>query len=360
MKNSRRIFAALLAVLVAVSLLTVGVYAAGTPNGNENMQVVVKTDTATGYPGDYVTVTLNITNNYYASSMRFPVLFTKGIFEIEEASLNLQKLGQLTVVTGSLSANTTGSPSFYPAGYSPDDYGVVLVQWLGTPNAGLFGCYNQPDGGDAISFRLKVKTGANAQGTILIPPESSLFYRQGMNDPADGNTVYSMTAGTCPMTFTDVVFNRIGQAPDIAAVDGSATVIDRVNGLIYGLSAGLTSLDANLVGVGGATLEVIKSSGAVCGTGTVVNVKNGGVTINTFKVVVFGDVNGDGTIDSLDAGTLIDFENYLVLWVPGSDDCYLTAGNINGDTTIDSLDAGNIIDYENYLKTINQVNGLAS
>lgn len=359
MKNSRRIFAVLLAVLIAVSVLTVGVYAAGTPNGNESMQVVVKTDTATGYPGDYVTVTLNITNNYYATSMRFPILFPKDIFEIEEASLNLQKLGQLNIVTGNLSANITGNPSFYPTGYSSADYGVVLVQWLGTPNAGLFGCYNQPDGDDCISFTIKVKPGANSEGAILIPDNSTLFYYQAMNDPADGNSIYSMTAGTCPITFTDAVFNRIGQAPDIAVYDGSATVIDREKGLIFGLSAGLTSLDTKIVGVGGATLEVIKSSGTLCGTGTVVNVKNEGVIIMTFKIVVFGDVNGDGAIDSIDAGTMIDYENYLISWVPGSDDCYLTAGNINGDTTIDSLDAANVIDYENYLKTINQVTGLA-
>ncbi|NTV35965.1 MAG: PAS domain-containing protein, partial [Anaerolineaceae bacterium] len=90
--------------------------------------------------------------------------------------------------------NITGNPAFYPAGYSSADYGVVLVQWLGTANAGLFGCFNQPAGDDCISFRLKVKAGADAAGTVLIPSNSNLFYFQAMNNPADGNTIYTMAS----------------------------------------------------------------------------------------------------------------------------------------------------------------------
>ena len=39
--------------------------------------------------------------------------------------------------------------------------------------------------------------------------------------------------------------------------------------------------------------------------------------------------------------------------------CNLKAGNINGDVTVDTIDAGNIVDYENGMVAINQVTGLA-
>ena len=288
--------------------------------------------------------------------MRFPVLFSSSVFEVVEANLNLQKLGQLNTVTGTLDKNTTLDVSKYPVGYSPAVYGGVLLQWSGSANAGLFGCYNQPTGQDCISFQLRVKAGATGVGAILIPSNSNLFYRQAMNNPADGNTVYTMTEAECPMTFTPAAVNTQLQLPDIAVFAGSTTVIDRVNGFIYGLKTNLASLDSNIVPVGGATIEVIKSMGSICGTGTVVNVLDNGTQVKTFTVVIFGDVNGDGNIDSMDAGMTIDHENGIGSW----DSFTLKAGNVNSDTNVDNLDAGLMVDTENALVSINQITGLAS
>jgi hypothetical protein len=66
-------------------------------------------------------------------------------------------------------------------------------------------------------------------------------------------------------------------------------------------------------------------------------------------------VNGDGYIDAMDAGKLVDFENYLITWAEPS--CYRKAGDVNGDGSIDSLDAGTVVDCENYRIKINQVTG---
>ncbi|HZK39533.1 MAG TPA: dockerin type I domain-containing protein [Clostridia bacterium] len=359
MKNSRRLIAVVMIIFISFGCLSITASAAGTPNGNESMHVVVKTDVTIAYPGDYITVTLNVTNNYNATAMRFPVLFPADILEIDESNLNIQKLGQLTTVTGNLNANTGANPAFYPAGYSADDYGVVLVQWTGTANAGLFGCYNRPVGEDCISFQLKIKDNVDATGPILIPPESALFYYQAMNDPADGTTIYAMSAATCPLTFTSAQITAQYQAPDIMPFGGSDTVIDKSENLIYGLSTGLDSLDNHIVPVGGATLDVIKSSETICGTGTLVHVMINDSVYRTYTVVIFGDMNGDGNIDGIDAGSLVDYENHLISWSTPSEACYLKAGDVNGDGGIDSVDAGILIDAESLLRNINQVTGMA-
>ncbi len=359
MKISHRLIAAVITIFVFCGCLSITSYAAGTPSGNESMSIVVKTDVSISYPGDYITVTLNITNNYNATAMRFPVLFSADILEVVEPNLNLQKLGQLTTVTGNLNANTTGNPGFYPVGYSSDDYGVVLVQWTGTANAGMLGCYNRPTGEDCISFQLRVKENADAAGSILIPPESTLFYYQAMNDPADGTTMYSMTASTCPLTFTQAQITAQFQPPDIMAFSGSDTVVNKSENLIYGLSTALAQLNSHIVPIGGATFEVEKSSEFICGTGTVVRVMINDSVYKTYTVVIFGDVNGDGNVDSIDAGALVDYENYLVSWSAQSDACYLKAGDVNGDGQIDSVDAGILTDVESLLRDINQVTGIA-
>ena len=80
----------------------------------------------------------------------------------------------------------------------------------------------------------------------------------------------------------------------------------------------------------------------------------------TYTIVIYGDINGDGNIDSIDAGHLADYENGFVTWDAQSDAAYLKAADLNGDGSIDSIDAGIVADAENYLSNINQSTGLAS
>lgn len=75
--------------------------------------------------------------------------------------------------------------------------------------------------------------------------------------------------------------------------------------------------------------------------------------------VYFGDVNGDGSIDSIDAGIFVDYENYLINWDLSDDAAFLAAADLNGDGSIDSIDAGIAVDVENYLMVIDQTTGLA-
>jgi len=79
--------------------------------------------------------------------------------------------------------------------------------------------------------------------------------------------------------------------------------------------------------------------------------------VASYTIVIFGDVNGDGNIDSADADILVDVENWIVEWPAGSEN-YL-AGDINGDGNIDSGDAGILVDVENFWRTINQTTGRA-
>lgn len=144
----------------------------------------------------------------------------------------------------------------------------------------------------------------------------------------------------------------------------STTVINHENGYIYGLQAGVTKahFENNLVQLQGyARLEYSTISDTLC-TGTKVNLVSSltDEIVQSYTVLLFGDVNGDGNIDSIDAGTMVDYENYMFSWDPTSDTAYLKAGDLNGDGNVDSIDAGIAVDAENYLVTIDQTTGLAS
>lgn len=145
----------------------------------------------------------------------------------------------------------------------------------------------------------------------------------------------------------------------LTPVEESGCIVNADFGCIYGLPPGLTSLAAFLqVPAGYSILYVPTPLGF--GTGTFVNVVDdiSGDIVESYSVIIFGDINGDASVDSMDAGTVVDYENYLIDLNPDEDMVYLAANDINQDGEVDSLDAGLMVDYENYAIGIDQSTGL--
>lgn len=85
--------------------------------------------------------------------------------------------------------------------------------------------------------------------------------------------------------------------------EGATTVIDPDRRFVYGLKAGITQeeLKTEYLNVIGNGSLVVDGNGAI-GTGTKVRLVNNdtGDTIQEFEIVIFGDINGDGLINSTD------------------------------------------------------------
>lgn len=142
----------------------------------------------------------------------------------------------------------------------------------------------------------------------------------------------------------------------------STTVIDAERFLIYGLEPGMTqaNFESNYVSINGfARLNFNLASGGF-GTGTRVGFTNNATDYEmaVYRIVIFGDVNGDANIDTGDAGLIVDYENFFIDWDPLVDTDYMTAADLNGDGNVDTADAGLIVDVENFLLTIDQTTGL--
>ncbi len=148
----------------------------------------------------------------------------------------------------------------------------------------------------------------------------------------------------------------------ISNVIHSGCVVD--NGMIYGLTPSVTrqQLESLYLEICDGYSLFYTDEGL--GTGTNIDVTENSLpaslVISSFMLVIYGDVNGDGNIDSIDAGTMVDYENYTLIWNPVTDAVYIKAGDLNGDGCVDSIDAGIAIDVENYLLGINQTTGIAS
>ncbi len=139
----------------------------------------------------------------------------------------------------------------------------------------------------------------------------------------------------------------------ITSAAGSGTVFDKATGFIYGLEAGITTaeFESSYIDISdGVHLEYSPDTGSL-GTGTIVSIVDD--TTSSIRashtIVIFGDVNGDGAIDSIDAGILVDIENYIRTWDAQNDAAYYLAGGVNGDGAPDSIDAGMMVDSEYYV-----------
>ncbi len=116
------------------------------------------------------------------------------------------------------------------------------------------------------------------------------------------------------------------------AQEGTDTVIDRKTGFIYGLDMGITDIEDYV----DYTEGVIISAPDGYGTGTVITTILDGEIQETFTVVIFGDLTGDGVIDIYDSSTLAALVNGDIETADGSPMAF--AADLNGDTVADIYD----------------------
>lgn len=120
----------------------------------------------------------------------------------------------------------------------------------------------------------------------------------------------------------------------IDSADGKDTVIDAENKIIYGLEVGAESLD-DFVTVQGYTVEYTYFNGSF-GTGTRVDCVYNGEIKETYYVVIFGDLTGDGVIDIYDSSVAAALVNGDMEF--DEDSVFNLAADLNNDTASDIYD----------------------
>ena len=116
------------------------------------------------------------------------------------------------------------------------------------------------------------------------------------------------------------------------AAAGSTTVIDTELGFIYGLEIGLDDLEGYVE----YSKSVSYDAANGIGTGSVLTTYRDGNAWETYTIIIFGDLNGDGVIDIYDASVLAAIVNGDMELEDG--DPILFASDLNGDTAVDIYD----------------------
>lgn len=323
--------------------------------GGEKVSVEVRTDKICYMAGDETEITLKIATNYNALAMRWFVLYSKDVFQVNESNLNFRVTDEFEMYDGNSSCSTSDNLP-YPEGYSSQKYGIVLVQWLGGgQNISTFNC---PEGLDCFKFNLKVRDDAEnlLTGDVFIPANSA-YYNVALEDANDASTYYKASDLICTFTGSQVVVT-VDQEPALIAREGTDAVVDEENGIIYGLTGGLNSYEDIhdfVCAVGeGAEIDFVPSDFGT-GTGSVVNLKKNGEILKSYTVVFFADANGDCVVDESDI-VLIDLYNSMIL-MPQENTPEFLAMDCTRDSVVDESDFFIVDMVICLLGEIDQVNG---
>ena len=191
--------------------------------------------------------------------------------------------------------------------------------------------------------RLALNVGETANLTAIITPDTAenknVIWSSSDTDiatVADG-VVTAKTPGVAMI----IVQSEDGGYKDFCVVrvasltPANGAVVDNENGLIYGIASNSDDINSYVNTVDGTM--TVECDSAILGTGSVVNIVKDDVIVDSYKIVLFGDVNGDGWYDGMDAVTVSCIANGLLTKDQIGEAAYMAA-DCNHDGVVDEFD----------------------
>lgn len=301
-RKMKKIASLFLAVAMLVSCFTFTGSAAEAAIGSEAMSVGLALSAESANPGDIITVTISISNNYNATAMRWPVLYSKDFFEVVDGSATAPIDSVVTTAGSTTYGDNSG---FIPAAYA-DSHSAYVIQWRANAADGVMGAYNSGVAAECFTFQLKVLDTASGSGTVFIPANSEYFYDSAITDPADIILDNLYEATNLQVTVSDAATVSVASAaePELVATEGYSVRTIQFDGDDATYLCGF-DLGAYDNGVAFEDMFVVNNGSYTItgdwGTGAVVTVFDAsGAEFASYTIIIFGDTNGDALIDNAD------------------------------------------------------------
>ena len=360
MSKTRKLISVLVALMMVVSMFALTANAAGYEDDETAAEYTQ--DWALGEPvdnGDGTwSVDVYLTTNYGTGPIQFVLTNT----DTSVAAIDEVILGD--AIPEDYNATVSVSKSKGKVMIIADTAGVATIVAEEIDGVIATVVYTYAGEGTAeIAIDDNAKSATNVAGTLIAARMSDGDVVTG--DPITGQTV---TVGEAV-----VIGGGAAEAPTLGVVDGTIGVIDTsrtseycddsgnpvdegvFTGYIFGVEPESSeTVDAIFEVVGDGELEIIATeAGSEAGTGTIVNVLDlDGNVVESYVLVIFGDVNGDGAVDSADSGDIELHDNWAYEMGPDGMRMGLAyqvfAGDVNVDDSVDSSDSGDLELHDNW------------
>mgnify|MGYP003300565041 CR=1 FL=1 len=335
MKKNKKIISIVISSVLVIGILVTAIIATASTKETE---VFINVDATELSAGQTATVSVKVTTNYPVATMSIPVFYDKTKIEVSEATATLTDYAVKSAITDAQSADT--AKVYANTGVNADEYGFVLVTYIGGAGKDVAENIN----GEVLTFNVTAKTDVSGTAAIKCVSKSAKTDENVAGMLYFGSPVSGRTINSIPENIENI--DLANAQASISIVTGGTTIIankdltgvvDSENNYIYGIPAGTTDEDlAEYFTVVNGTFEMVANdAGYTNGTGATLVVKNDdGEEVAQYTLVIFGDVNGDGTVTNADfvavkgaaAGTDFDVEVYGF------------AADVNGDGTVTNAD----------------------
>ena len=339
MKNKNKIIATVLAIALIASVFIVGTVA-----NVKNTSITVSVDKTELSSGESATVTVKASADYPVATASIPVFYDKTLVDVSNATATLSGYDVKNVTTD---ATATDSSKIYAnAGVDSSKYGFVLVTYIGGANDTV----NALENATMLTFKITAKSGVSGDAAIKSVTETAKTEENVAGMLYFGTTTNGEVINSIPENVEGVVLTSAtanvtikSAGTTITAKGDKETVIDNENKYIYGITPGDNVED--YVQVNNGSFDVVaNASGYKNGTGAIVNVKNAsGTVVDTYTIVIFGDVDGDSALSGTDA-------LYIKQYAGGNAgriavEANLLAADADNDASISGTDALKIKQY---------------
>ncbi len=309
MSKTRKLLSVLVALMMVVSMFAMAANAAGYESEEDAANYTQ--DWALGEPvdnGDGTwSVDVLLTTNYGTG----PIQFVLTNSDTSVAAIDEVILGDAIPADYNASVSVSKAKGKVMIIADTAGTGTITAEEIDGVIATVVYTYSG-EGTAKIAIDDNAKSATNVAGTLIAARMSDGDVVTG--EPITGQTV---TVGD-----SVIIGGGEAEAPTLGVIDGTIGVIDTTRtseycdmdgvpedegvftGYIYGVEpeAGET-VDAIFEVVGDGELEIIATeAGSEAGTGTIVNVLDlDGNVVESYVLVIFGDVNGDGFVDAADS-----------------------------------------------------------
>lgn len=322
MVKSKKILSLALALVMALGVLTMGVFAAKT---TPTATFTVSASASEVATGDEVTITVkaNATETFYAGPMSLPIEYDSSLFEYVADSATVANIYGESTTKSAVKAEA----GKLTVALTPSTSGAVTAPDLNGANLTV------------LTFKLKA-IGSTGSSTVAIADDQKTaaniggkFYC-GSFDSADPKTAELTEMGQTLNRVSATISYKGGavEPADLAVkadyastgivIDSQKTFGGKYNGVVYGFNLDATVNAAfytnRLEATNGGSIKVVKTPyvarPASYGTGATVEVYNSdGTLAKTYVIVILGDVNGDGKILATDTQLVFNHVNSVAI-----------------------------------------------